>query len=129
MFDLGGHGDLLSAEVAGNPEHVNLVAYAVAASPKTLCVTLINREYGPKGKTAEVSVETGKKMKKGEVIIMCQEKGDIAQVEGVTVGGVKFAEDGTWSGNWQPLKGGMEGQKVQVEVPPATAVVLRMENQ
>ena len=127
LFDLGGHGDLLSAEVAGNPEQVNLVAYAVAASPKTLSVTLINREYGPKGRAAEVSVETGKKMKKGEVIIMCQEKGDIAQVEGVTVGGVKFAEDGTWSGNWQPLKGGMEGQKVKVEVPPATAIVVRVE--
>ena len=126
MFELGSHGDLLPVEVVQNKGQVNLVAYGVVGSEKVLYVTLINREYGPKGKGAEVWVETGKSFERGETITMSQEKGDIAQVEGVTVGGAKFAEDGTWSGRWSPLTEGIEEKKVRVEVPPATAVLVRL---
>jgi len=126
MFDLGGHGDLLPVEVLSNQDRVNLTAYGTVDSKKQLFVTLINREYGTKGKGAEVWVETGKSFERGETITMSQEKGDIAQVEGVTVGGAKFAEDGTWSGRWSPLTEGIEEKKVRVEVPPATAVLVRL---
>ena len=127
MFELGSHGDLLPVEVVQNKEQVNLVAYGVAGSGKVLYLTLINREYGPKGKGAEVWVETGESLERGETITMSQEKGDIAQVEGVTVGGAKFAEDGTWSGSWSPLTRGVEGKGLQVGVPPATAMVVKLE--
>jgi len=127
MFDLGSHGNLLPVEVVPNKEQVNLVAYGVAGAGKTLYVTLINREYGRKGKGAEVWVEMGKAWEKGETITMSQESGDIAQVEGVTVGGEKISEDGTWSGRWSPLTRGVESQGFKVEVPPATAMVVKLE--
>ena len=126
MFDLGSHGDLLPVEVAKNIDRVNLVAYGVAAPGKVLYVTLINREYGPKGKTAEVGIESGKLVEKAETIAMSQENGDISQVEGVTVGGAKFGEDGTWGGTWSGLTQGIDDKKVKLIVPPATAVVVKL---
>jgi hypothetical protein len=126
MFDLGSHGDLLPVEVAKNIDRVNLVPYGVAAPGKVLYVTLINREYGPKGKTAEVGIESGKLVEKAETIAMSQENGDISQVEGVTVGGAKFGEDGTWGGTWSGLTQGIDDKKVKLIVPPATAVVVKL---
>lgn len=127
MFELGSHGDLLPVEVVENKEQVNLVAYGVAGLEKTLYVTLINREYGPEGKKADVCVETGKILEKGETITMSQESGNIAQVDGVTIGGQKFGEDGTWKGAWSPLTTGIESKSVKIKVEPATAVVVRIQ--
>jgi hypothetical protein len=128
MFELGGHGDLLPVEVGKNEEKVNLVAYGVMESPRVLNVTLINREYGSKGRAAEVELEVGKSVEKAETITMSQESGDIAQVDGVTVGGAKFGEDGAWSGKWSDLIRGAGGkkQKLKIEVPPASAVLIRL---
>jgi hypothetical protein len=129
MFELGGHGDLLPVQVEKNKEKVNLVAYGVMESPGVVNVTLINREYGSKGKAAEVELEVGKSVEKAETITMSQRDGDIAQVDGVTVGGAKFDEDGVWSGNWTDLIQGVEGkkkEKLKIEVPSATAVVLKL---
>ena len=92
-------------------------------------MTLINREYGSKGKAAEVELEVGKSMEKVETITMSQKDGDIAQVDGVTVGGEEIGEDGKWGGNWQPWSQGVDGKKKEkqkIEVPPATAVLIRL---
>jgi hypothetical protein len=127
MFELGGHGDLLPVEVEKNKEKVNLVAYGVMAEGKVLYVTLINREYGSKGRAAEVEIELGKSVEKAETITMSQKDGDIAQVEGVMVGGAAFGEDGAWAGKWSDLNQGFDGKKtLKIEVPPATAVLIRL---
>jgi hypothetical protein len=127
MFDLGGHGDLLPVEVEKNKEKVNLVAYGVMAQGKVLYVTLINREYGPKGRAAEVELEVGKLVEKAETITMSQRDGDIAQVGGVTVGGEEIGQNGEWRGSWQPWAQGADRkkEKVKIEVLPATAVLIR----
>jgi hypothetical protein len=62
---------------------------------------------------------------------MSQKDGDIAKVDGVTVGGAKFGEDGKWSGNWQPWSEAIDGkskkkEKLKIEVPAATAVLIRL---
>jgi hypothetical protein len=98
-------------------------------SPGVVNVTLINREYGSKGRAAEVELEVGKSVEKAETITMSQESGDIAQVDGVKVGGAKFSEDGAWAGNWSDLiqgVGGKKREKLKIEVPPASAVVLKL---
>jgi hypothetical protein len=90
---------------------------------------LINREYGPKGRSAQVELEVGKSVEKAETITMSQKDVDIAQVDGVTVGGAKFGEDGAWAGKWSDLIQGADGkkrEKFKIEVPPATAVVLKV---
>jgi hypothetical protein len=68
-------------------------------------------------------------VEKAETITMSQRDGDIAQVDGVTVGGAKFSEDGAWAGNWSDFIQGVDGRKkerLKIEVPPATAVVLKL---
>jgi len=92
---------------------------------------LINREYGSKGRAAEVEIELGKSVEKAETITMSQKDGDIAKVDGVTVGGATFGEDGKWGGNWQPLFQAIDGkkkekEKLKIEVPPATAILIRL---
>jgi len=60
---------------------------------------------------------------------MSQKGGDIAQVNGVTVGGAKFGEDGGWAGRWSDLIQGADRkkkEKLKIEVPPASAVVLKL---
>jgi hypothetical protein len=129
MFELGGHGDLLPVEVEKNKEKVNLVAYGVKGPKGEVTLTLINREYGSKGRAAEVELEVGKLVEKVETITMSQKDGDIAQVDGVTVGGAKFGEDGAWAGKWSDLiqRGdGKKKEKLKVEVPPASAVLIRL---
>jgi len=128
MFQLGGHGDLLPLQLEKNKEKVNLVAYAVMESPGVVNVTLINREYGSKGRAAEVEIEAGGVVEKAETITMSQESGDIAQVDVVTVGGVKFGEDGSWTGAWRSLTGKIEGKRVKIEVLPATAMVVKLQS-
>jgi len=125
---LGGHGDLLPVEVEKNKEKVNLVAYAVMETQGVVNVTLINREYGSKGRAAQVELEMGKSVEKVETITMSQESGDIAQVDGVTVGGAKFGEDGAWAGKWSDLIQRGDGKKrdrLKIEVPPAAAILIR----
>jgi len=125
MFELGGHGDLLPVEVEKNKEKVNLVAYGVKGPKGEVTLTLINREYGSKGRAAEVELEVGKLVNKAETITMRQKEGDIAQVGGVTVGGEEIGEDGKWRGEWRDLAGAANGTKVTVGVPSASATVLR----
>jgi hypothetical protein len=86
---------------------------------------LINREYGSKGRAAEVELELGKMVEKAEMITMSQKNGDIAQVDGVTVGGEEIGENGKWAGRWKNLAKGVNGTKVTVGVPFASATVLR----
>ena len=115
-------------QVEKNKEKVNLVAYGVMAEGKVLYVTLINREYGSKGRAAEVELEVGKSVEKVETITMSQKDGDIAQVDGVTVGGAAFGQDGEWRGGWQPWAQRVDRKKerLKIEVPPATAVLIRL---
>jgi hypothetical protein len=50
-------------------------------------------------------------------------------VDGVSVGGAKFGEDGTWAGRWSDLIQGADGkkkEKLKVEVSPASAVLVRL---
>jgi hypothetical protein len=125
MFELGGHGDLLPVKVEKNKEKVNLVAYGVMPSPGVVNVTLINREYGPKGREAVVSVDVGREVGKVQVVEMKQRDGDITQVGGVTVGGEAIGENGKWAGGWKDLGKAVIGTKVTVGVPSASATALR----
>ena len=126
LFELGGHGELLPVAVEKNKEKVNLVAYGVRAPEKVLYVTLINREYGLKGREAVVNVDVGREVGKVQVVEMRQREGDIAQVVGVTVGGEEIGENGKWRGEWRDLAGAANGTKVTVGVPSASATVIKI---
>jgi hypothetical protein len=126
MFELGGHGDLLPVEVEKNKEKVNLVAYGVKGTKGEVTLTLINREYGSEGREAVVSVDVGSEVEKVQFVEMSQRDGDIAQVGRVTVGGEEIGEDGKWAGGWKDLAKGVNGTKVTVGMPSASATVLKL---
>jgi len=65
-------------------------------------------------------------VEKAETITMSQRDGDIAQEGGVTVGGAAFGENGGWAGGWKDLAKGVNGAKVTVGVPSASATVLKL---
>jgi hypothetical protein len=47
----------------------------------------------------------------------------------LTVAGAKFGEDGAWAGKWSDLIQGVNGkkkEKLKIEVPPASAVLIRL---
>ena len=67
----------------------------------------------------------GKSVEKVQTITMSQKDGDIAKVGGVTVGGEEIVENGKWAGEWKDLAKGVNGTKVTVVVPSASATVLR----
>ena len=127
-FTLGSRGKLLPVTITGNRDQVNLTAYGVSGSDGCLYVTLINREFGPQGKDAEVTLELGESYLRGETISLLQESGDIAVVEGVSLGGAKFGDDGKWAGGWSPLSKGLGKKKVKVRVPCAAAMVVKLSN-
>jgi len=127
-FTLGSRGKLLPVTVMANRDEVNLKAYGVSGSDGCLYVTLINREFGPQGKAAEVTLDLGESYLRGETISLSQESGDIAEVEGVSLGGAKFGEDGKWAGGWSPLSKGLGKKKVKVGVPCATGMVVKLSN-
>ena len=126
MFELGGHGELLPVAVEKNKEKVNLVAYGVVPSPGVVNVTLINREYGPEGRGAKVTVVLGRGVGSGRVVKMEQESGEVSAVGGVRVGGKSFTEDGKWSGDWSALKEKTNGNELRILVGPSTALVLQV---
>jgi hypothetical protein len=126
MFELGGRGELLPVAVEKNKEKVNLVAYGVMPSPGVINVTLINREYGPEGRGAEVTVDLGRGVGSGRVVKMEQESGEVSAVGGVRVGGRSFTEDGKWSGDWSALKEKTKGNELRILVGPSTALVLQV---
>ena len=44
----------------------------------------------------------------------------------VTVGGEEIGEDGKWAGGWKDLAKGVNGTKVTVGMPSASATVLKL---
>jgi hypothetical protein len=127
-FDLGSHGKLVPVNIVSNSDNVNLTAYGVLASDKILYITLINKEYGPKGRSAQVTIETGLSMSSAETILLTSSSGDISTISDVTIGGVKISEDGTWNGSWTTIVEKPTNGTATIKIPAATAVVVKMYN-
>lgn len=123
-FELGSHGKLVRANVAG-PSDLNLSTYAVLGKDNNLYVTLINKEHGADARAASISLMAGSNFSQCEVISLAQSSGDVAGTSGVTVGGAEIQADGDWNGLWKTMSAAHDG-KFSVNVPAASAVVLRL---
>ncbi len=123
-FDLGGHGRFLQANIS-NSDHLNLDAYAVLGTDKSVCITLINKEHGSSARDASVGLTAGGSFAHGDIISLNQASGDVAATSGVTLGGTEINSDGTWAGAWKPLAARGPGV-FAVNVPAASAVIVRL---
>jgi Glycosyl hydrolase family 79 C-terminal beta domain len=124
-FDLGGHGRIEPLTLA-KTNNLNLTAYAVADSTN-LYITLINKEYGSKGRNAAVNIELNG-FGPGDVSAMylTVAGGDVEATRGVTLGGETMTNNAPWQGHWMALGQVMKG-RFSVNVPAASAAILKME--
>jgi hypothetical protein len=121
-FDLGRHGTLVPTRVS-NPDRLNLSAYAVLGDDNALYLTVINKEHGPEGHDAIISIHASKNFRQGEIISLAAPDDDVAATTGETLGGAIIRNDGSWRGNWKTL-----GSLSSIKVPVAGAAVIRLTN-
>jgi hypothetical protein len=118
-FELGGHGRIVPTTIS-NPDQINLSVHAVLDDDKKLCVTVINKEHGAQGRTAEIKIAGGGFVH-GEMVYLTAPDNDVAATTGETLGGGVIQNDGSWNGSWRTLD-----LISSVKVPPASAVIVRL---
>ena len=128
LFNLGSQGRLVPATVVSNEDNVNLAAYATLGAHQTLCITILNKEYGPAGRSATVTLHAGMPSARASVIYMTAPQGDITSIHGITIGGAGIKENGAWHGKWTRLSAAGKDGSITVTVPAATGAVIKLEN-
>lgn len=121
-FDLGSHGRVQPVEVS-NPDKINLTAYAVRAD-ENLCVTIINKSFGPRAHTANVTIASPGIARHAEVIFLTAPNNDVTAKIGVTLGGASISNNSPWQGKWMPLESDEAG-RCSVKVPATSAAIVR----
>jgi hypothetical protein len=127
LFNLGCQGRLVPVNIASNPDNLNLVAYGTVASNQTLYLTVVNKEYGPAGRPAKLAVNSGLPGAHAKIIFMSAPDGDITKVDGVTIGGAKINEDGSWNGTWSDLPDAAADGSMTLVIPAASAAVIELQ--
>ena len=122
-FDLASHGRLIKTSVSP-PAANHISAYAVISPDNALLLTLINMEHGGSAREREVTL-AGEKFVNAEISFMSAPNGDISAESGVTLGGARIEDDGSWAGGFTPLPIGPAGP-VTFKLPPASAAVLKL---
>ena len=125
-FDLGSHGDIITAVKLSNPENLNVDCYAVGEATN-LYVTIINKTHGSAGSAdAMVTVEprhfaaTG-----GEYLILASAPASDCQARNATLGGATITSLSPWAGVWTPLSVDKAG-KCTLTVKSTSAAVVRL---
>jgi hypothetical protein len=118
-FDLGGYGNVDPVAIS-NPKKINLTAYAVC-NAKNLFVTIINKEHGRHGRSANVTIVPGEISKQAEAMFLT---GWVDSKTGATLGGAVIRDDGSWYGKWKLLKPDKSGKCV-VKIPATSAAVVK----
>jgi hypothetical protein len=125
-FNLGARGKILPLTLA-NPQQINLSAYATRDENGTVYVTVINKEYGVAAKNVNVSLRSmGNGLRGGQVIYLTAPNQDVAAKTGQTLGGAEISCAGEFTGNWQALPPPRAGADCLVEVPAASAAIIKL---
>jgi len=128
-FDVGSHGRIVSSTIS-NPEKLNATLHAVLGDDQDLYVTVVNKEYGMRGRMARLALKTDlDHFKAAQMMRLSAPGNDVAASSGQTLGGAEFSIDGHWRGKWTPLKSknandGPGGDYI-VKIPASSAVVIR----
>ena len=102
-------------------------AYAYRDPDGSTFVTLINKSYGDNSHpiSAYVYLILGVAASgTWERLDLSQAEGDVSAKTDVTLGGAPVDARGFWSGHWKKIEG-TDSAKVNLEVPPASATILR----
>jgi hypothetical protein len=118
-FDLGSHGSVAAMGIS-NRDEINLTAYAVRSATK-LYVTVINKEHNTGSRSARVIVAPGTEWKNAEVVFL---NGRPGRKTGITLGGARIRDNGSWNGSWKRLKASEDGKWI-TRLPAASAAIIR----
>ncbi|WP_428937263.1 hypothetical protein [Fontivita pretiosa] len=128
LFDLGGHGTLVPAQVRSSP-HQNLAAYATLGDDNSLAITLINKTHGPGADPIQVRIRLDAPLAdaQAQAIELRSTNNDIAaDASDLTLGGAAIHPDGTWNGTWSELpKSAISGDAITVPMLPASGMVIK----
>ena len=124
MFALGSQGRLVPAVVT-NQDNLNLTIYAALSGKRMLYVTLINREHGSAARTANVTLTTGFKNSRGQVIFLTAPDGDVSVESGVTLGGAEIQDAAIWRGKWTALPNPSRNGEFSLNLPAASAALVK----
>jgi hypothetical protein len=119
-FDLGSHGNAVPVTIS-NRDAINLTAYAVR-NTGSLCITVINKEHNHGAHTAKVTIIPGTEWNNGQILFLT---GRPDRKTGMALGNAPLASDGSWHGEWKPLKPRRKNDGWIVSVPPASAAIIR----
>jgi hypothetical protein len=140
-FSQGAHGRPLEVEIQAAPAfNFNAYAYRDRGS---IYLTLINKSYGDKAQPASVSLQLPQSTDSRawqqhgawrmthlalpgawQRMDLVQKDQDVAAKTGVMLGGAAIDPQGTWTGQWEKIKGG-NSCNLTVQVAPASAMLLR----
>ena len=125
-FDLGSHGRWVPASIE-NRGYLNLSVYVVLGDDQSLYCTIINKEHGPGARSAKIAiplVQDG--FTCGHTMLLTAPDNDVATISGETLGDVPIEGDGRWSGEWQKLNPVAPERGFALNLPPASAVVVKL---
>ena len=125
-FDIARRGRFLSATVS-NPDKLNVSIYSVLGDDKNVYVTVINKEHGTQAKAATVSISAGAAVADPEIMTLTAPNGDIADKNGITLGGANIESDGSWGGTWTVLPPPKSGA-LNVTITAGSASIIKLSN-
>lgn len=131
-FNIGGHGRFANADVS-NPDKLNVDVFAVLGADQDLYVTIINKEHGRGARDVRVALSADG-FTTGRIMALAAPNNDIAAKTGVTLGGEKINDNGSWHGTWAPtlhLPGRLTAPGTYVglfpiTVPASSAVIVKL---
>ena len=97
-FALGSKGKLVPVKVSGEG-NVNLTAYGMLASDKSLVLTLINKEHGAGPRAVVANVATDQAYAKADTLFLRSREDDVASKSGIELGDATIERDGIWNGD------------------------------
>jgi len=129
MFSLGSRGRILPMKVSPGPSaSLNFAAYAVLGNDKKFYVTLINKSHDATATNISISIGASgiSNWSKCEIIRLTAPDGDVSSKTGITLGGAEIADDAKWNGKWQSIHLSKSGHAIQIDLPAATAAIVKL---
>ena len=128
MFSLGSRGKMLPVKISSAQTNLNVTAYAILGADKNYYLTLINQTHGATATdlTVSIGIKNIDGWKHGQIIRLTAPAGDVAAKTGVTLGGAEITDDAKWNGQWQDFFEPFEKHAFTVELPAASAAVVKL---
>jgi hypothetical protein len=123
-FDVGSHGRLVPA-ILSNPQNLDLTAYAVLGDDQCLYLTIINKEHGNQARPANVLLAGTPGYGHAQVMSLTAPNNDVTAKEGMTLGGSKINDDGSWHGKWANVPTD-EMDMFTLKIPASSACIIRL---